>query len=146
MIKVFSTFFFANNNTKIPFYISFVSVLLNIFISIYYFDKIGFLIIPIATSISSWINALLLFIFLRNKNLFYFNQIFFLRFSKIILSSLLMGIFFKFLLVYFQDKLGFNQNLKSLYLIFSVVLGLFFYLFVSYLIKAFKMSDIKLKY
>ena len=57
-----------------------------------------------------------------------------------------MGIFFNFLLIYFQNELAFNQNLKSFYLIISAVLGLLFYLFVSYLIKAFKMSDIKLRY
>ena len=72
MIKVFSTFFFANNDTKTPFYISVISVILNIFISLYYFKSIGFIIIPIATSISSWINAIILFIFLKNRNLFEF--------------------------------------------------------------------------
>mgnify|MGYP006240219255 CR=1 FL=1 len=40
----------------------------------------------------------------------------------------------------------FSQNLKSFYLIFSVILGLLFYLFISYWINAFKMSDINLKY
>ena len=82
LIKVFSSFFFANHNTKIPFYISLFSVILNIIISIYYFNKIGFIIIPIATSISSWFNAILLFIFLKNKNLFNFNEIFLLVFLK----------------------------------------------------------------
>ena len=36
LIKVFSTFFFANHDTKTPFYISLVSVILNISISIYF--------------------------------------------------------------------------------------------------------------
>ena len=146
LIKIFSTFFFANNNTKTPFYISLISVILNILISIYYFNEIGFIIIPIATTISSWSNAILLFIFLRNKNLFKFNKIFLIRLIKIIIASVFMGTFFNFLITYFQDELSFNQTLKSFYLIISVVLALFFYLFVSYLIKAFKMKDIKLKY
>ena len=146
LIKIFSTFFFANQNTKIPFYISLISVLLNIFISMYYFNEIGFIIIPVATTISSWFNGLLLFIFLKNKNLFTFNRVFIIRFIKITISSLFMGVFFSFLLTYFQNELAFNQNIKSFYLILSVVLGLLFYLFVSYWIKAFKISDIKLKY
>jgi len=146
LIKIFSTFFFANNNTKTPFYISLISVILNILISIYYFNEIGFIIIPIATTISSWSNAILLFIFLRNQNLFKFNKIFLIRLIKIIIASVFMGIFFNFLITHFQDELSFNQTLKSFYLIISVVLALFFYLFVSYLIKAFKMKDIKLKY
>ena len=146
LIKVFSIFFFANLDTKTPFYISLLSVILNIVISVFYFNEIGFIIIPIATTISSWFNALLLFICLKNKGLFNFNKIFLVRFIKIIISSILMGVFFSFLIYYFQDEISFNQNLKSFYLIISVVLGLLFYLFVSYFIKAFKMSDIKLKY
>ena len=146
LIKVFSSFFFANHDTKTPFYISLISVILNIGISIFYFNEIGFIIIPIATTISSWFNSFLLFIFLINRSLFSFNKIFLVRFIKIIFASLLMGLFFDFLLTYFQNELAFNQNIKSFYLIISVVLGLLFYLFISYWIKAFKMSDIKLKY
>jgi putative peptidoglycan lipid II flippase len=146
LIKIFSSFFFANHNTTTPFYISLVSVMLNIFISIYYFNEIGFIIIPIATTISSWFNGLLLFIFLKKKNLFTFNKVFIIRFIKIIITSLFMGLFFNFLLTYFQNELAFNQNIKSFYLILSVVLGLLFYLFISYWIKAFKISDFKLNY
>jgi len=146
LIKVFSSFFFANHDTKIPFYISLFSVLINIIISISYFNEIGFIIIPIATTISSWFNAILLFAFLKNRDLFSFNKIFLVRFVKIIVASLLMAIFFNFLITYFKYELAFNQNIKSFYLILSVILSLLFYLFVSYWIKAFKTSDIKLKY
>jgi putative peptidoglycan lipid II flippase len=146
IIKVLSSFFFANHDTKTPFYISLISVILNIIISIYYFKEIGFIIIPIATSISSWFNGILLFIFLRKNNLFQFNEIFILRFFKIIFASLLMGIFFNYLLVYFENQLSFSQSTKSFYLILSVSLGLLFYLVISYWIKAFKTNDFKLKY
>ena len=145
-IKVFSSFFFANHDTKTPFYISLISVILNISISLFYFNEFGFIIIPIATSISSWFNSILLFLFLKNQNLFFFNKIFFVKFIKIIIASILMGLFFNFLLNFFQNELAFSHNIKSLYLILSVILGLLFYLFICYLIKAFKMSDIKLKY
>ena len=74
LIKVFSSFFFANHDTKTPFYISLISVILNVFISVHYFNEIGFIIIPIATSISSWFNSILLFIFLKNRQLFYFKS------------------------------------------------------------------------
>ena len=146
MIKVFSNFFFANHNTKTPFYISLSSVLLNILISVYFFRSIGFIIIPIATTISSWFNLIILFFFLHKKNLFSFNNIFIRRFFKIIISSILMGLFFKYLIILFNDQLSFENSLKSIYLILSVILGLSFYLLVSYLIKAFQIEDIKLKY
>ena len=146
LIKIFSSFFFANHNTKTPFYISLFSVALNIVISVYYFKEIGFIIIPIATSISSWINGILLFIFLKKDNLFSFNKQFTIRFIKIIFTSVFMGILFNFLLIYFKDQLAFEQNMKSFYLILSVMMGLLFYLFISYCIKAFKISDFKLNY
>ena len=146
LIKVFSTFFFANNDTKTPFFISLLSVTLNILISLYYFKSIGFIIIPIATSISSWFNSIVLFIYLKNKNLFKFNDIFFNKFFKIVFSSLMMGVFFNFLTQIFKNQLVYDYNFKSFYLLLLVLLGLAFYLLVSYFIKAFKYDDIKLKY
>ena len=146
MIKVFSNFFFANQDTKSPFYISLLSVFLNILISIYFFKSIGFIIIPIATTISSWFNLIALFIILRKKNLFSFNEIFIKRFFKIIFSSISMGLFFIYLIQFFNEQMSFHQTFKSFYLVLSVFLGLSFYLIISYFIKAFQLEDIKLKY
>jgi putative peptidoglycan lipid II flippase len=146
LIKVFSSFFFARHNTKIPFYISLVSVLMNILISIFYFKSIGFIIIPIATTISSWFNSILLFIFLKKENLFNFNLIFIKRFTRILIASILMGLFFNYLINFFENNLTYEQNFKSIFLIGIVLLGLISYFLIAVLIKAFKISDIKLKY
>ena len=146
LIKVFSAFFFARHNTKVPFYISLTSVLLNVFISVVFFKEIGFIIIPIATTISSWFNAILLFIFLKTKNLFSFNLVFLNRFIKILLASVLMGIFFNYVIHFFNDKLLYEASFKAIYLIGAVVLGLIFYIVIAILIKAFKRSDINLNY
>ena len=59
ILKILSNLFFSRNDTKTPFYLSVISVSLNIIISVSLFDKLGFIIIPIATSISSWINVLM---------------------------------------------------------------------------------------
>ena len=146
LIKIFSSFFFANQDTKTPFYISLISVILNIIISLSFFKSIGYIIIPIATSISSWFNSIILFVYLNKKNLFEFNRIFIIRLLKIIFVTILMGIFFKYLIISFENKLMFDQYLKPLYLILCVSLGLSFYLILSFFIKAFKFDDIKLKY
>ena len=146
LIKVFSTFFFANNDTKTPFYISLISVILNISISVYFFDNIGFIIIPIATTISSWFNSIILFIFLKKNNLFNFTNMFFIKFFKIVIASILMGIFFRYLIEFFDNKLVYDYEFKSIYLILSVLLGLIFYLILSFFMKAFNYKDLKLKY
>jgi putative peptidoglycan lipid II flippase len=82
LIKVFSSFFLQIMILKLPFYISLISVILNILISIYYFNEIGFIIIPIATTISSWFNSILLFIFLKNRNYFILIKYFLLNLLK----------------------------------------------------------------
>ncbi len=146
LIKVFSSFFFANQDTKTPFYISLISVILNIIISVYFFKYIGFIIIPIATSISSWFNSIVLFIFLKNKDLFKLNKIFIIKFLKIIVSSFLMGMFFKYLILFFENQLVYEHNLKLFYLILTVIFAFIFYLFASFFFKAFNLQDLKLKY
>ena len=146
LIKIFSTFFFARHETKIPFYISLISVLLNIFISIIFFKEIGFLIIPMATTISSWFNAISLSIILKNKKLFNFNLIFINRFIRILIVSFVMGMSFNYLINFFSDKFIYEEALKSVYLISLVIFGFTFYILLAILIKAFKISDIRLKY
>ena len=146
LIKIFSSFFFARHNTKSPFYIAFISVILNILISILYFKSIGFIIIPIATTISSWFNCILLLVYLKKDNLFNFNLLFFNRFIRILIASIIMGIFFNYLIVFFNEELAYEQNFKSAYLIGIVLLGFVSYLLIAFTIKAFKISDIKLKY
>ena len=146
LIKVFSSFFFANHDTKTPFYISLVSVVINITISLYYFSNIGFIIIPIATSISSWFNSIVLFLFLKSQKLFEFNEIFFIKFFKITFSSITMGLIFNYFISFFENKLVYDYNFKLFYLLLSVLLGLMFYLIVSFFINAFNSKDLKLKY
>ena len=67
LVKILANFFFARDNTITPFYISSFIVFLNVTISVIFFNKIGFLIIPIATSISTWIGVLI-FLYLLVKN------------------------------------------------------------------------------
>ena len=57
-----------------------------------------------------------------------------------------MGLFFNYLMTFFSEQLSFQHSLKSIYLILSVIMGLAFYLFITFLIKAFQLEDIKLKY
>ena len=57
-----------------------------------------------------------------------------------------MGIFFNYLIYFFNEKFLYEEILKSIYLVGVVILGLIFYILVAIFIKAFKLSDINLKY
>jgi len=146
IIKIFSSFLFARHNTKIPFYYSFFSVIINIIISLHFFDTMGFIIIPIATSISSWLNALLLLIYLINKEYFLIKFDFIKSFLKIVLSTILTSIIFYNLINYFRDNLSYSSEYKLITIVLLVIVTFVIYIFISILTKAFKTTDIKLKY
>ena len=146
LIKIFSSFIFARDNTKIPFYFSTISVLLNIVISIYYFNDLGFIIIPIATSISSWINSFLLYVYLHKENYFKLSKQLIIQFIRITFSTIIMGICLQNLIYYFDSQLSFESNYKFIYLIFLVILSILIYFAFSLITKAFKLNDIKIKY
>ena len=146
IIKIFSSFLFARHNTKIPFYFSVFSVITNILISVYFFNKIGFIIIPMATTISSWLNALLLLIYLTNKRYFSIKFNFVKSFLKIVLSTALTSYIFSNLIKFFSESLNYNSEYKLITIIFLVIITFVIYILISLLTKAFKTSDIKLKY
>ena len=145
-IKVFSSFLFARHNTKIPFYFSVISVVLNILISIYFFKSIGFIIIPIATTISSWINSILLLFYLISKNYFSFYKNFFTKILNIISVTIFSTFIFYKLIEYFSNYLIYESDLKLLTIVLLVIITLILYILTSIATKAFKISDIKLKY
>ncbi len=145
VLKIFSNFFFARDDTKTPFYLSAASVVLNIIISVSLFSKYGFVIIPIATSISSWANVLMYFYFIKKRNLHIFDSQFIYKFPRIILSVVVMGIVLYLLLGFFSDKFNYNESWKFIYLFIIVIVSLISYFLISNFSGAFKFKDIKLK-
>jgi len=146
VIKIFSSFLFARHNTKMPFYFSFFSVIVNIIISVYFFNKIGFIIIPIATTISSWLNAVILLIYLTSKDYFSITFDFVKSFLKIALSTILTSYIFYYLINYFSNNLTYGSEYKFITIVLLVIITFIIYILISILTKAFKTSDIKLKY
>ena len=118
----------------------------NILISVYFFNKIGFIIIPIATTISSWLNSLLLLFFLFKKNYFSLNLNLIISIFKIIFSTILTSIIFYSLIIFFENNLSYESEFKLLTIIMLVIVTFIVYVLISILTKAFKISDIKLKY
>jgi len=145
ILKIFSNYFFARDDTKTPFYLSVVSVILNVLISVSFFKEFGFVIIPIATSISSWINVFLHFYFIKKRNFYNFDNIFIYKFPRMILSVVVMGIVLYLLLGLFSDKFVYNESWKFIYLFIIVIISLISYFLISNFSGAFKFKDIKLK-
>jgi len=145
ILKIFSNYFFARNDTKTPFYLSVISVILNILISVSFFNKLGFVIIPIATSISSWINVFLHYYFIKKRNLYNFDKTFIYKFPRMIISVVVMGIILYLLLGFFSEQFNYNESWKFIYLFIIVIISLFSYFLISNFSGALKFKDIKLK-
>ena len=146
LIKIFSSFLFARNDTSTPFKISLISVIINILLSIIFFKDFGFIIIPIATTLSSWFNGIYLLVIVLNKNFFKFSKNFFFSIFKILVSNLLtIGVFY-FLINFFSKILSYQSNYKFLCIIGLVLFTFILYIFISIVTKAFKLSDIKIKH
>ena len=143
LIKILSNFFFARDNTKTPFYISVFSVFLNILISVIYFQKFGFIIIPIATSIATWCAVIIYLILLIKLKYLKTNSIFYINFIKTVISVVLMSLTLHFLINFFEDKLIYANYYKSFYLIVTIGLTAVIYLLSARLLGVLKIKNFK---
>ena len=143
LIKILSNFFFARNNTKIPFYISTFVVFLNILISVSFFNKIGFIIIPIATSISTWIGVFIYIYLLNSKKILLLKNQLIINFIKILISTIIMVSILIFSLNRFANYLDYSYNYKAVYLISIVAFVGMFYLLSCYLLGVLKIKNYK---
>ncbi len=143
LIKILSNFFFARDNTKIPFYISTLIVFMNILISVSLFNKIGFIIIPIATSISTWIGVFIYIYLLNTKKILLLNNQLMISFIKILISTIIMSTILLFSLNSFANYLEYSYDKKAFYLISIVGFVGMFYLLSCYLLGILKLKNYK---
>ena len=132
LIKVLSNFFFARDNTKTPFYISLFIVVINVLISVSLFSRVGFLIIPIATSISTWLGVFAYLYLLEQKSYLLVKIELIKNSCKIMISTLVMSFILIFTLEAFSNSLNYMNNYKAVYLISIISFVGFIYLLSCY--------------
>ena len=143
LVKILSNFFFARNNTKTPFYISSLIVSLNVVISVSFFNQVGFLIIPIATSISTWFGVLIFLYLLIKKNDFILQNKLFINTIRILISSALMAFSLSIALKKYSSYLEYDYTYKSIYLLIIVGFAGIIYLLSCYLLGLLKIKNYK---
>ena len=141
LIKILANFFFARDNTKTPFYISCLIVFLNVLISVSFFSTLGFLIIPIATSFSTWIGVLIFLYILKKNNFLLLQNSLFYNILKIVLASVIMSIMLIITLEEYSGYLDYAYIYKSIYLL--VIVG---FVGIIYLISCYVLGLLKVKY
>ena len=145
-MKILVTAFFSRQDTKTPVLYSLVGISINIlanisvlFVYLNHPFEGAHAFIALATSLSAWVQVILMSFKLRQQNIFK-NKVFMNKASlKIILSTSVMS----FILYYFFEASLFDQDLSALmrasYLIMYIISGALIY--YSFL----KLSGIKLK-
>ena len=89
LIKVLVACYFAREDTKTPLYISIISVICNVVLSLLLIGSMREMGIALATAISAWVNTLLLFLFLVTRNHMKFDNSLIKNSIKILISSLI---------------------------------------------------------
>ena len=143
LVKVLANFFFVRDNTETPFYISSFIVLLNVVISLTYFNNIGFLIIPIATSISTWAGVLIFLYLLQKKDYLLLKNKLYFDIFKIFISAIVMSFVLKFTLEKYSDFLEYTYIYKSIYLLIIVGFVVIVYFMSCFLLGLLKIKNYK---
>ena len=143
MIKILNNFFFARHNTVTPFKVSLVVVIINIAISVTFFKDLGFVIIPIATSISSWIGTIILFIILQKRQYFKLENINYSNIIKVLLATIIMAISLVLLLNFFSLELRYDHSFKVFYLFTIILFVAFLYILVVSYYKLIRLKNFK---
>ena len=141
--KVLASAFFARENTKTPMKTSLAAIATNAVLSIVLFQKIGYLAIPIATAVASWLEISLLSWLLHKQGILRPDIRLASRAPRIILAAMLMGVFIWTLLKFETALVTLFFSQLWLVLIFLTVFGAIFYAFLCLAIGGAKLSDLK---
>ena len=143
LVKILSNFFFARDDTKTPFYISSFIVFLNVLLSVSFFKKIGFLIIPISTSFSTWIGVLIFIYLLKKRKYLQLENKLLGNSIRIGISSIIMAFVLVLALKNYSSYLDYAYDYKSIYLLIIVGFVGIVYLLSCYLLGLLKIKNYK---
>lgn len=141
LIKILSTSFFANYDMRTPAQVGIAALVLNVILNLSLMGPFRHVGIALATSISAWLNAVVLAFLLRNRGQLILDQRFKKRFPRIIFSSLILGFF----LISIQLHWPYDTHhlFQTSILAATIFLGLTMYFLTSLLVGAVVYEDIR---
>ena len=135
MIKVLLPNFFARKDTKTPVKIAAFCAFINIILSWYLMNRIGYIGIAISLCIAGYLNASLLFFIIIKRRFYILSSLFFIAFVKMILATIFM-----LLALFILNSLFLNINLTFIkfinifQLLSFIVLGVVTFFSFSYVL------------
>jgi peptidoglycan biosynthesis protein MviN/MurJ (putative lipid II flippase) len=118
-------------------------VVINISISVSLFSSYGFVIIPIATSIATWIGVLIYIYLLNQNNSLLLNINLIPNFLKILVSTIIMSFILTLCLNNYAGYLDYTYKFKAIYLLSIVCFTGIVYLLSCFLLGILKIKNYK---
>ncbi len=144
IIKVLVSCFFAREDTKTPLYVSIVSVISNVVLSLLLIGSMREMGIAVATAISAWVNALLLYFFLAIRNHMKFDDLLVTNSIKILLSSFLLFVGIYVLNgLFFTNISGNSVLLNSALLLLMIFLAIIIYFGLVIVLKVLSVNQLR---
>ncbi|MBR1545068.1 MAG: murein biosynthesis integral membrane protein MurJ [Alphaproteobacteria bacterium] len=142
--KLFSNVFYARNDTKTPMFVAGISLIFNVFFTIYLNRFIGYSGVVIAITISNWINCILLYL-ISYKNGFMVMYLHVIRdILKITLISILMALIVRFgVWGLMADISVYSLPLRIFALTLLIFIGALFFISGAIITKAISISELK---
>jgi putative peptidoglycan lipid II flippase len=141
--KVLASAFFARENTRTPMKFALVAIATNTVLSITLFQVMGYLAVPLATAIASWVEITLLSRKLSKEGILRPDERLFKRAPRIILAALLMGAFLALMLTYEATLVGLFFGQVWLVLMFLTFVGLIMYFFLCMALGGANIAELK---
>ncbi len=105
LIKLFSTCFFANRDTRTPMIIGIISVVLNVTLNLLLIGSLAHVGLALSTSIAAWTQAGILGVLLVRKKLFFFSSHLQIYARKVIIPVLVLLVYLLFFNTHFENAI-----------------------------------------
>ena len=146
LTKILTPIYFANEKPKPPLVLSLITVVTNTVLSIVLFKNYGFVGIAIATTISSWLNIVCMYIHLHMSGLFTHSKKMFLPFIVIVFSSLFLGILLSIFVKIYSYFIITNIFIKLSCLFIVILASLSSYILLISFYKPFSYASLKTEF
>ncbi len=146
MIKIFSTSFFAQEDTKTPVLVALGSVFLNLGLNLLFIKPFAHVGLGLATSFAAWMNAVLLGYLLKKRSLFILNNRIKRFLPRALISTALTGIVFWGMMPFLNNLIQSGKSLQILALLMTVILGIGLFTIFSMITGALDMKDLRFQF
>ncbi len=134
MVKVLAPAFYSQKDIKTPVKIAVATLFVTQFMNLVLINLLQHAGLALAIGIGACFNAFVLFLFLIKKHHFKVHSNLLIDLAKIVLASILMGIFLFFIVPQQSFWIDANMSKKILHTSIYICAGLFFYLFTLIMI------------